>query len=450
MIRIINLFIIVCLLCACHYHAHKQPVVAGHYHHRYKAAHHPSHWWRNPELKHLIKVALAQNPGLIQTHYRLEQAALLAKQSFADLLPSVDAGFTAATTRGPTRIPNRLSLTGAASYELDIWGKNKADLNQKFHLADAAQADRDALSITLIGSVTENWLRILALREEQALINKQIHTNQTILDLQHKRYRSGVARALDVLQQKETLAASKALLPPVQAETAITKNQLAILLGQSPTQPLKIKHHRLPKLVPLPGHGLPLELIQRRPDIRAAWDRVIAADFAVEVAKRNRLPNINLNADLLTNATRISRIIDNWLLTLAASVNHSVFNGGKLRAEQQIQAAKAEEALASYTEVVLAALKEVEDNLAREFYFKKSYIAFTQQLSAGKSALAQAQLSYRNGDANYLDVLVSLTRVQNLERTLLQTRREWVINRIALYRSLGGPWPYFGRVHEKI
>lgn len=422
----------------------RQPLKNQHLQQKYKYAvktRHTNLKWHHRELNRLIRAALKNNPGLLQTRKRLEQAALTAKISFADLLPAANVSLARSTLRAPQRAPDQFSLTGAASYELDVWRKNISNYQQSLHLVKASQEDMHTSEITLIGSIAANWLTLLALREEEHLVKKQIATNNTILKLQQKRYAHGVARALDVLQQQETLAGSKAQLPPILAKQALTEHQLAILIGQTPNHPPQIKGRALPHLIPLPQHGLPMQLLKQRPDIKAAWQRVIAADYAFQVARRNRLPAINLSANLIANATQFNRLVDNWLLTLAASVTQSIFNGGELRARQQLQKAIAEEVLANYIETVLFAVKEVQDNLAQEYFYRKTTIAVKEQLRAAQAALQQAHLSYANGDSNYLDVLINLLKVQSLERQVLQTRRDRALNRIALYRSLGGPWP---------
>lgn len=410
-------------------------------------------WWKaygDDELNALINEALASNPGILQTRKRLEQAAAVARREFSDLLPDASISGERATTRGDNKTSSDFSLAGAAGYELDIWGGNSANYKANDLEAQASVEDFNAASITLSASIVENWLRLVALREEEALLNEQIETNEMVLALQHKRYAYGVAEALDVLQQQEVLARAKTQLPDVQVEQEIIMHQLAVLTGRTPSLPLQISRNELPETLPAPDTGIPAQLLKNRPDITAAWLRLLSADWAAESARIERLPNIELSASYTTTATKLANLMDVWLLNLAADLAAPLIDGGQRVAEHVRRKAMADEKLLAYKETVLDAMAEVEDSLSQNYHQAHKINAVKKQLGASRNALEQAQISYINGGKSYLSVLNGLINVQSLEQQLVRERRNLALDRVTLYRALGiGKWQETDATPEK-
>ncbi len=403
-----------------------------------------SQWWRiyeDEDLNALMKEALARNPDILQTRKRLEQAAALARREFSDLLPDLSVSGERATTRGDNKTPSDFSLAGAAGYELDIWGGNRANYKASDLEAQASAEDLNAAAITLSSSIVENWLRLVALREEESLLNEQIKTNEMVLDLQHKRYANGAAEALDVLQQREVLARAKTQLPDIQAAQEIVLHQLSVLAGRTPSIPLQVSRAVLPETVPVPDTGVPAQLLENRPDITAAWLRLLSADWTAEAARIERLPNLDLSASHTTTATKLAGLMDVWLLNLAAGLAAPLIDGGERRAEHARQRALADEKLQAYKEIVLNAMAEVEDALSENHHQARKISAVKEQLMASRNALEQAQISYINGGDSYLSVLNGLINVQSLEQQLVQERRNLALDRVSLYRAVGlGGW----------
>ncbi|MCB2082061.1 MAG: efflux transporter outer membrane subunit, partial [Rickettsiales bacterium] len=380
---------------------------------------------------------LNDNPGINQTRTRLEQAAAVAGKTYADLLPSASITGERRGTRTENTSSDSLSLSGAASYELDIWGKNRAAAEADILEAQASLQDLNVASITLSASVVENWLRLRALRAESRMIADQIDTNTTILDLQHERYANGSGSLLDVLQQKETLESSKAQLPDIQTSQELILHQLAALVGKNPGAHFSVGGDSIPKIPALPATGLPSTLLETRPDIEAAWLRLRSADWATSAAVRDRLPAFTLSANITSSATKLSGLFDSWLLNLVAEAALPILDGGERRAEVLRQKARADERFHAYRETVIGAIAEVEDALTQNHFQLQKCDAITRQLESARAALEQAQLSYSNGDTGYINVLTSLRSVQSLERQYVQAERDLALFRVALYRALG-------------
>lgn len=398
-------------------------------------------WWRLYEdetLNALMARAFADNPGLLQVRARFVQAQAQAMAVGAPLFPTLGVTGERADSRGDTRTDADFTLRGASSYELDIWGKNLADLKSSSLQAESSGETLRAAAVTLSGTLTETWLRLLAAREEEALLRKQIEINQTILDLQKKRFSMGNAGALDVLQQTQALARAKAQMPDILSTQDQLLHQLAILIGQSPSAPLDIVANALPDVLPLPDAGIPSSLLGERPDIAAAWLRMRSADWAAESAWAERLPAFSLTANYTTSAGLLDGLFNTWLLDMAANVVLPLVDGGARRAEEMRSRALADEYFQAYRETVLAAVDEVEDALSLNYYQAQELEALDVQYETARNTLRQAQVSYANGDQDYINVLDALDTLQSLEQQIVQERLMLHLNRVALYRALGG------------
>lgn len=398
-------------------------------------------WWTlysDDALNALVQDAFSGSPTIAQVRARFVQAQASASKSASSLFPQANISADRGSQRGDNRQASDFTLRGAASFEFDLWGKNHASAQSTSLSADAAEEDLHAAAITLSAGIVESWLRLLSYREQQRLLEKQIDLNRTILSLQEKRYEMGVSSALDVLQQQETLAQSQSLMPDIMAGQDLMLNRLAVLAGKSPSLPLGIERTGLPAPLPLPETGISSNLLGDRPDIVAAWLRLQSADWAHHAANLDRLPNFDLSATYATSATKISGLFETWLLDLVAGVAMPVIDGGNRKAEALRTQALADERFQAYRETVLVAVQDVEDALSKNAYQARKLKALQNQLDASKATLEQAQLAYAHGDSDYINVLRSISSVQSLERQIVQARLDLALDRVALFRALGG------------
>ncbi len=398
-------------------------------------------WWTHygdDELNAIMTAAFANNPNLNIIRARLNQSKALTRQSVAPLLPSITATGDRGTTNGGRALPSDFNAGAMASFEIDIWGKNRATLRANDLNAQASAEDLHAATITLSASIVEEWLDILSLLEQEALVKKQIAINKTILELQQKRFALGAAQALDVLQQQETLARSETLLPDILSAQKQAANNIAILVGKMPGQNLQISQKSFPDMLPIPNNGMPSDLLANRPDILAAWLRLISADWAIKAAWADRLPQFDLSANYTTSSTALSTLFNTWLLDLTASLTAPIFDGGSRRAEQWRQEAIADERFHQYRETVLNAVGDVENALVRNRYQDEKLEALNRQLIASQQTLERAQISYSNGSSTYINVLNSLNNTQSLEQQIVQEHLLQAKERVRLYRALGG------------
>ena len=196
----------------------------------------------------------------------------------------------------------------------------------------------------------------------------------------------------------------------------------------------------LPEVPELPAVGLPAELLEQRPDIRASWRQVDAAGWGVAVAKADRLPAIRLTADGGYGAEELSDLFDNWAANLFAGLTAPLLDGGRRRAEVRRTQAVWEERVGKYREVVVNALREVEDGLVRSQGVEERIEILRGELRVAGETKVEAVRRYKKGVTDYLPVLQSLLSEQKLERNMLGVERDLRKERVALYRALGGDW----------
>jgi len=410
-------------------------------------------WWQrfnSPQLDTLVDKALADGFTLRQYWAKLEQAQAVARKSGAALMPSLnatgDAGHTRSWSKTPTAGADTLSLSDsfglglAASYELDLWGRLRATAHSGILDAQGSREDLNTAAITVAGEVSEAWLDLLSTRQQIRLVHSQIATNEQILNVQNLLFSASQASALDVLQQREALAATRSLLPTLHVQVRTLLNKLAVLTGQAPGTLHLDGDGGLPMLPAFPETGLPADLLAARPDIRSAGLSLSSADWLVAAARADRLPNLTLSASGQYTGSTLASLFDAWSLNLASSLVFPLLDGGTRAAEVDRTRALADERLAAYEETVFTAIQEVEDALSTEAGQQEYLQALNTQLAAARQALGEARRRYLNGVDDYLSMLNALTGVQQLERTLVQEQADLLKNRIALYRALGGDW----------
>jgi multidrug efflux system outer membrane protein len=414
----------------------------------------PDRWWEDfgaPELNGLIDKALADNLDLGAAWARLDQALALARQARAGLWPEGSAEANASRAQSVffageelgvrSFRSDQLLLTVAANYELDLWRrvwslKKAGDLDVR-----ASRGDLETMAMTLAAEVSEAWLSLIEQHAQQKLLEDQVEVGERFLRLTELRFGQGLASALDVYQQRQQLASTRAEIPLAEAEIGELENRIAVLRGEPPAGAVVTANTTLPGLPPLPSTGLPADLLGRRPDVRAAGLRVAAADHRVAAAVADRLPAIRLTArGGYQSFAPPENLFDASIWNLAGNLAAPVIDGGRRRAEVNRTRAVVAERLCVYGQVFLQALKEVEDALVRERWQREHLAEIQQQVALSKRTLEQAQARYVNGLSEYLPVLIALEALQRVERSELSARRQLLSFRIQLYRALGGSW----------
>ncbi|MFP4588159.1 MAG: efflux transporter outer membrane subunit [Desulfohalobiaceae bacterium] len=404
------------------------------------------HWWeswQSPELNRLVQTALDENFDIRSAWARLRQARALAEQAGADAWPEANLQGSLERTRTyqdqePVQDSESSSLGLQAAYELDLWGRISSEREARKLQAEAAYQDVQAAAVSIAAEVAKAWVQALALEQEIRVLQEQIEINSQLLAAQRLRLQKGMGTALDVSRQREVLASSRADLPNLEAQKRQALHKLAVLTGRADPGELSLESKELPSPMPRPRAGVPADLLISRPDVHSAYLKLASSGWDVAQAKARRLPQLDITARGALSSQELSLAWGDWLYSLGADLTAPLFDAGSREAEIQRLLAEEEEQVAEYAGVVLQAVQEVQDALAREKGQQERISRLKEELQAARQAREQARLRYIKGQGDYLDFLTQLRSVQGLERKLVTARADLLDYRISLYRALGG------------
>ncbi len=411
-----------------------------------------SPWWKDfhsQDLDNLINKSLNANFDILTAWATLRQSEAITRKATAGLFPTIDLDSSATQKRVSTQatenspqydaVSESFNVGFAASYELDLWGRVMSTRQAEILRTEATAEDLQSAAITVAASVADTWVALLGNRAELAVLREQIDINKELVRLQTVRFNNGLSTSLTVLQQKELLASLEAEIPPLEQAAVVWRNNLAVLQGTLPSTGMAIDENMpLPTLEAMPDPGLPIQILDARPDIRAAWARLTAGDWDVSAAHANRYPALRISASQVYESPETSLLLTNWVTALIGSLTMPLFDGGALAAEEEQTRAQTEALVHTYAKTVATVLQEVDNALAADQGELKTLHRLEEQLVFAKAALIEARNSYLGGVVDFLNYITELENVQKLERSIAVQRTTVVRARITLYRTLGG------------
>lgn len=408
------------------------------------AAEVPDEWWTafdSERLTAAVDSATASNFTLRSAWQRLQAARAVVDREAGALYPSVEAEGRA-EKRGGTGAAfaegGSWELGLGADYEVDLWGRIRERAQAEEFRAHATRAAYQAAVLSVSAEVVRTWYRLAGARAQRQLIEKQIETNQRLLRLLNTRFQAGQIERVDLLRQRRLLESTREQRAVVASRAQVLANQLAVLQGRAPQAEPAPLPDALPDLPPLPETGVPVDLVQRRPDVRRAFRRLQAADQARAAAISDQYPRLTLSVFGSTVADSATDLFQTWAYSFAGNLLAPIFRGGELRAEVDRAEAVRTQRLYEYGQATLTAFREVEDALVREQKQREQIEQLDKQVDLAQQSFDQLRRQYLNGTSTYLDVLTALDEVQQLRRDRLAARLSRVEDRIALYRALAG------------
>ncbi|WP_456388361.1 efflux transporter outer membrane subunit [Desulfolithobacter sp.] len=407
-----------------------------------------SPWWtdfKSRELTRLIQMALSGNLDLQGAWARLNQARALARTARSPLYPDLQVSTGAARNQGRDQAGNTwttdsFSLGLTAGYEMDLWGRVRADAARGRLEVQASRADMEAMALSLSGRISDLWIDLIAVLQQEKLLEKQLRVNQKLLEATRTRFAAGQASARDIFLRSRNVKSVAGAQIALQGRKELLQNQLALLAGQPPGSIPELEQKQFPATPPIPDPGLPADLLTRRPDVRAAALRLQGATLTNIAAKAGRLPKLRLNGSLNLSSQAIHTLLDSWLLNLAAEIAAPLFDGSRRQAEEERTRALIDEHLAAYRSTVLEAIREVEDALSREHELHQTILNLEAQLQLLDMADKETVWRYQNGREDALSVLKARSDTISLRLDLVRARADRLKTRIALYKALGGTW----------
>lgn len=400
------------------------------------------------QLRELVGLALQNNRDLRAALANLEQARAQYQIRKADQLPTINAGVTGSRqpkTDGSGDISSAYSAgLLLTSWEIDFFGRIASLKDAALAQFLATQEARNAVQTSLVASVASTWLSLQTNNDLLTLTERTVATRQDSLRLVRLRFDQGVTSALDLRQAESLLAAARATLAQQQRLRALDVNALTQLVGQTLPEAMLDYQPKAPvalalREVPV---GLPSDLLEHRADIRQAEQQLVAANANIGAARAAFFPRIALTASAGTASGALSSLFKSgsWGWTLAPQAMLPIFDAGRNQAGLEAAQASRDLALAQYEKAIQTAFREVADALAGRATLGPQWQAQQEQVQAESERWRLADLRYRNGVANYLEVLDAQRTLFASQQALAQTLLAQQQNQIALYKAVGGGW----------
>jgi outer membrane protein, multidrug efflux system len=406
-------------------------------------------WWAlfdDERLRALIQTAVENNLDLELLAARVLEARSQLGVAKADQLPSVGAdlsgGGSHTVTGGTFYSDASLSLGVSASWELDFWGKFRSASEAARARVLASEWGRRAALTSLISQVAGAYFQLRALDRQRDIAERALVARRQSLQLTEWRERSGAGSLLDVRQAEQLVHGASGELIELDRQIALRENGISTLLGRAPGPVARgqgLDEQRLPPELPA---GLPSALLARRPDIQAAESLLMSSHAEVGVAKAQLFPQIALNGSggVLTSALTGLLSAPALIGSLTGSVLQPLFDGGRRRAEITAADARERQALITYRQTIVQALREVSDALIGYQRGRELRTSREALLHSTEQARALAALRYQAGSSSYLEVLDSDSRRLEAEFGLVDARLAELLCYVDLYRALGGGW----------
>ncbi len=417
----------------------------------------PDRWWTSfddPALNDLVERSLEGNVSLRQSWNRLAEARAVVRGEESGLFPSVDVTgqYQAQSSDAPGGSDSSRSgqLGLSAQYELDLWGRIESSVEAAEYESRATRQDLRASAVSLTAEVSRSWFQLVEQYAQRSVLQEQLETNQQVLELVETRFQLGRVRAPDVLRQRRLVDSTRQQISSVESTIQVLEHQLAVLLGRIPDERVNPVRTDLPSIPPIPETGVPSQVINRRPDVRAAFLRIRSANREVATAIADRYPRFTISGSITTEEGDRLNLFDNWMESIAADFALPLFDAGQRKAEVSQSKAVLARQINAYRDSVLVAYREIEDALAEERQQQRQIELLNDQLENATQTMERLRSQYVNGTVPYLDVLEALESQQQLRRDLVTAREQLLEDRIALYRALAGGFEMSNPIEDSV
>ena len=409
-------------------------------------------FFANEKLQRLIELTLQHNKDIKLAALNVQQVRALYQIEDAGLYPAID--FSASGNR--QRLPADLSATGNSqitqsysatvgmtAYELDLWGKIRNQSDQALQTLYASEQAQTSVKISLISELVNAWLNYAADKEQLALAMETLESQQQSLTLTEKTYALGAASKLTLAQIQSTVATAKVDIANYQRLLKRDKNALDLLVGQSVTTQL-LPDESLDEVLNFPTVpvGLPSELLEQRPDIKAAEFKLLAANANIGVAKAAFFPSISLTANAGSASSELDNLFSGGTGTWSfiPSINLPIFNMGRNQANLDVAQTQQQIALTTYEQTIQQAFKEVSDALVDRQGYMEQLKALEELYSSNQTSFKLSEARFDKGADSYLQVLDAQRNWVSAGQQLIRGKQAYIASQINLYKAVGGGW----------
>jgi multidrug efflux system outer membrane protein len=409
-------------------------------------------WWevfQDPQLQDLIRTALKQNYDVRIAATRILEAQSIVGIAHGAQLPSVYAGASAADERSPRQknLPPEYntssnSVNASLVWDLDFWGKyRRATEAARANLLASEWARRQVMS-TLVSDVAASYFQLRAYDLQLEIAKRTLASRQESLQLTRTLADGGSGTMMDVRQAEELVAEAAETIPDLERRIQQQENLISTLLGNNPGPIARgMKLTEQPHLPEVPA-GIPSRLLERRPDIRATEAQLIEANALIGVAKAAYFPDITLTATSGFQSSSLTSLFTGpaGMWNFGGAISQPIFAGGRITSNVHLTEQRKEEILLTYQQTIQQAFRGVSDSLVA--YQKNREFRERQQdlVTSAQDAAQLAEVRYRGGATNYLEVLTNDTNAFDAELGLAQAQANELLSLVDIYRNLGGGW----------
>ena len=412
-------------------------------------------WWtifQDPQLNALEDQVNVSNQNLKAAEAQFRQSRATLRYYRADYYPTVTAAPSATRQRTSSRRPpatstfdgityNDFVLPFDVSYQADVWGRIRKNVESYREQAQASAADLATVNLSMHADLAVDYFQARSLDAEEQLLNTTVTQYEQALQLTESRFQGGIASEVEVEQSKTILQTTRAQAIDVGVARAQYEHAVAILIGKPPAE---FSLPPLPLTAP-PPHipvGMPSELLERRPDIAAAERLVASANAQIGVAKSAYYPTISLGASGGFESSAITTLINgpSGLWSIGLSAVGTIWDGGRRRALTDQARAAYDSQVATYRQTVLNGFQQVEDNLAAVRILENEAKVQDEAVVAAQHSLDLSITRYKGGVTSYLEVITAQNAALTDEVTAVNILGRRMADTVLLIQALGGGW----------
>lgn len=406
-------------------------------------------WWEfygDENLRYIIERTLANNKKVLAAAAKVEQLQELYRVGKANRLPnlSFNAPFNNETNDyygdKPLRDPE-LGLKLTVSWELDFWGNLRWAKRKAGAEYLATVEDERAMRMTLVAEAASAYFRLVALDNELAIVRRTLVTRSEGLQLAKIRFQGGLTSEIVYQQALVEYSTTAALIPNLESSIKVAENGLALLMGEYPDFEIMrgsmLDDSEMPERLPV---GIPSELLQRRPDVRASEQRLEAAMAAVGVAYADRFPRMTINLTGGLENDDFKGLLRSPFSYVAETLTAPIFGFGRKKAKYKSAVAAYDEARLNYEQKVLEVFKETNDAIVNYKSARSAAVLRERQLDAARRYDYLTHSQYTVGSIRYMDILDAQRRYLEAQIGLNNAIRDEHLAMVQLYKVLGGGW----------
>lgn len=405
-------------------------------------------WWEvfpDTILHSLLEKTLENNRDLKIADARIRELAARKRIDKAALFPLLSGeayGQRETLDYGGNSFAGdpELGIKASLSWEIDLWGNLRWDNDRAGALLLESVNDKRALTVSLIAEVAQAYFELVALDNELRIVRQTLNARKESVRIARLRFEGGLTSETSYQQAQVELANTATRVPQLERNIEVKENEIAFLAGEyecAVARAMMLSNPELPDTLPV---GLPSRLLERRPDIRAAEQALIAANASVGMAYTNRFPSLALTARGGLESDELGNLLKSPMSFFGASLTGPIFDmGGRQSAYRASQEAWKQSAL-RYEKSVLSAFREVRNAIVDYRKMNEIFTSFKILENAAKTNLELAQLQYINGVIGYLDVLDAQRSYFDARVSLSNATRDKHLVIIRLYKALGGGW----------